>query len=45
MTRSTIASSRRCARTGRASYAELARLVGMSPPSVQDRIRRLEDAA
>jgi len=28
---------------GRASYAELARLVGMSPPSVQDRVRRLEE--
>ena len=28
---------------GRATYAELARLVGMSPPSVQDRVRRLEE--
>jgi Lrp/AsnC family leucine-responsive transcriptional regulator len=28
---------------GRASFAELARLVGMSAPSVQDRVRRLED--
>lgn len=26
----------------RASYAELARTVGLSPPSVQDRVRRLE---
>ena len=28
---------------GRASYAELARLVGLSAPSVQDRVKRLED--
>ncbi len=28
---------------GRASYAELARLVGMSGPSVQERVRRLEE--
>ena len=28
---------------GRASYAELARLVGLSAPSVQDRVRRLEE--
>lgn len=28
---------------GRASYAELGRLVGLSGPSVQDRIRRLEE--
>ena len=28
---------------GRASYAELARLVGKSAPSVQDRVRRLEE--
>lgn len=27
---------------GRASYAELARLVGLSGPSVQERVRRLE---
>ena len=29
-------------RDGRASYAELARLVGLSAPSVHDRVRRLE---
>ncbi|MGH8828442.1 MAG: Lrp/AsnC family transcriptional regulator [Jiangellaceae bacterium] len=28
---------------GRASYAELGRLVGMSGPSVQERVRRLEE--
>jgi len=28
---------------GRATYAELARLVGLTAPSVQDRVRRLED--
>jgi Lrp/AsnC family leucine-responsive transcriptional regulator len=28
---------------GRASWAELARLVGLSAPSVQERVRRLED--
>src|SRR3954454_13302593 len=28
---------------GRASWAELGRLVGMSGPSVQERVRRLED--
>lgn len=28
---------------GRISYAELARLAGLSPPSVTDRLRRLED--
>lgn len=28
---------------GRASYAELGRLVGLSGPSVQERVRRLED--
>ncbi len=28
---------------GRATYAELARLVGMSGPSVQERVRRLEE--
>ncbi len=28
---------------GRASWAELARLVGLSAPTVQDRIRRLEE--
>jgi Lrp/AsnC family leucine-responsive transcriptional regulator len=28
---------------GRASYAELARQVGLSAPSVQDRVKRLED--
>ena len=28
---------------GRVSYAELARLVGMSGPSVQERVRRLEE--
>jgi Lrp/AsnC family leucine-responsive transcriptional regulator len=28
---------------GRASWAELGRLVGMSGPSVQDRVRRLEE--
>ncbi|WP_298330025.1 Lrp/AsnC family transcriptional regulator [Haloactinopolyspora sp.] len=28
---------------GRASYAELARLVGLSGPSVQERVRRLEE--
>lgn len=28
---------------GRASYAELGRLVGLSGPSVQERLRRLED--
>lgn len=28
---------------GRASYAELARLVGLSAPSVQDRVKRLEE--
>jgi Lrp/AsnC family transcriptional regulator, leucine-responsive regulatory protein len=28
---------------GRASWAELARLVGLSAPSVQDRVRRLEE--
>jgi Lrp/AsnC family leucine-responsive transcriptional regulator len=31
------------AANARASYAELARLVGMSAPSVQDRVRRLEE--
>jgi Lrp/AsnC family leucine-responsive transcriptional regulator len=31
------------AANARSSYAELARLVGMSPPSVQDRVRRLEE--
>ncbi len=30
-------------RNGRATYAELARLVGLSAPSVQDRVRRLEE--
>jgi Lrp/AsnC family leucine-responsive transcriptional regulator len=29
---------------GRASWAELGRLVGMSGPSVQERVRRLEDS-
>ncbi len=29
---------------GRATYAELARLVGLSGPSVTDRINRLEQA-
>ncbi len=28
---------------GRASWAELGRLIGLSAPSVQDRVRRLED--
>ncbi len=28
---------------GRASYAELARVVGLTAPSVQDRVRRLEE--
>ena len=31
------------AANARASFAELARLVGMSAPSVQDRVRRLEE--
>lgn len=31
-------------RNGRASYAELARLVGLSAPSVHDRVGRLETA-
>jgi N-dimethylarginine dimethylaminohydrolase len=30
-------------RNGRASWAELGRLVGLSAPSVQDRVRRLEE--
>ena len=30
---------------GRASYGELARLVGLTAPSVQDRVRRLEERA
>ena len=30
-------------RNGRASWAELARLVGLSAPSVQERVRRLEE--
>ena len=31
-------------RDARASYAELGRLVGLSPPAVTERVRRLEDA-
>ncbi|MEZ5117967.1 MAG: Lrp/AsnC family transcriptional regulator [Candidatus Nanopelagicales bacterium] len=30
-------------RNGRATYADLSRLVGLSAPSVQDRVKRLED--
>src|SRR4051794_27227927 len=29
---------------GRATYAELARVVGLSPPAVHERVRRLETA-
>jgi Lrp/AsnC family leucine-responsive transcriptional regulator len=32
-------------RDGRASYADLGRLVGLSPSAVTERVRRLEDAA
>ena len=41
-TRPTASSSRHCARDARSSYAQLARLVGLSAPSVQERVRRLE---
>src|SRR5262249_50624898 len=31
-------------RDARASYAELGRIVGLSPPAVAERVKRLEDA-
>ena len=36
--------SRRCWQDARTSYADLARLVGLSSPSVLERVRRLERA-